>query len=109
MEYKKITKKEEWEILSNNKFNTGWYRVDQEEKDRDKIINNVYNSINWIDSYNNSDRKNMLLVHNGSTDYIDNEGCYYHKKGQSYLGEYKGLIVIIKDYGFSLGVRIIKK
>lgn len=42
------------------------------------------------------------------TFYIDDAGCYYPKKGQSYLEEYEDLIVIIKDYGFSLGVRMFK-
>lgn len=32
MEYKKITKKEEWELLSKNRFNKDWYRVNQDEK-----------------------------------------------------------------------------
>lgn len=109
MEYRKITKNEEWNLLSKNKFNTDWYRVNPEEKDRDKIISKVYNSINWMKSYNNSEHKDILLTHNGSTDYIDNVGCHYSKKGQSYLGTYEDLMVIIKDYGFSLGVRMIRK
>lgn len=109
MEYKKITKKEEWEILSKNRFNKDWYRVNPDEKDRDRVIHIVYNSINWAESFNNSDQKNSILKHNGSNDYIDDVGCHYTKKGQAYLGKCGDLIVIIKDYGFSLGVRIIKK
>lgn len=109
MKYRKITKNEEWNILSKNKFNKDWYRVKIEEKDRDKIISKVYNSINWMESYNNSEQKDILFTHNRSTDYIDNVGCHYSKKGQAYLGEYEGLMVIIKDYGFSLGVRIVRK
>ena len=106
---KKITKKEEWDILSKNKFNKDWYRVNSEEKSRDKIINMAYNSINWLESYNNSDHKDRIFKHNGSNDYIDDVGCRYTKKGQAYIGEYKKLIVIIKDYEFSIGVRMVKK
>lgn len=69
----------------------------------------AYNSVNWLESYNNSEQESRIFKHNGSNDYIDDVGCRYSKKGQACIGEYKNLIVIIKDYEFSIGVRMFKK
>lgn len=103
----KITKAKEWELLSKNEFKKIYAGVD-EKSDRERMLNFLINHNNFLDFYNEIE-DSVTLVKNRSNDYIDNKGCVYGKKGQAYYSEDDNIIVIIKDYGFSLSVRIIKK
>lgn len=103
----KITKAKEWELLSKNEFKKIYARVN-EKSDRERMLNFLINHNNFLDFYNDIE-ESVILVKNRSNDYIDNKGCVYGKKGQAYYAEDENVIVIIKDYSFSLSVRIIKK
>lgn len=103
----KITKAKEWELLSKNKFKKVYVKV-HENTDREQMFNFLINHNNFLDFYNEIE-DSFTLIQNRSNDYIDNKGCVYGKKGQTYITEDDDVIVIIKDYGFSLSVRIIKK
>lgn len=103
----KITKAKEWELLSKNEFKKIYARVN-EKSDREQLLNFLINHNNFLDFYNEIE-DSVTFVKNRSNDYIDNKGCVYGKKGQAYYSEDDNVIVIIKDYSFSLSVRIIRK
>lgn len=106
-EITKITKAKEWELLSKNEFKKIYARVN-ENSDREQMLQFLITHNNFLDFYNDIE-ESVTLVKNRSNDYIDNKGCVYGKKGQAYYSEDDDVIVIIKDYRFSLSVRIIKK
>lgn len=103
----KITKKEEWELLSKNKFQKIHSYV-KEDSNREELFNAIIVGFNFDECYDDKGEE-RVLIKNRSNDYIDNNGCYYDKKGQAYKLETQKTIVVLKDYGFSLSFRIIKK
>lgn len=104
----KITKNQEWELLSKNKFQTLYARANTEEKDRENLFSTITEGFNF-DECNCDESEKRILVKNRSRDYVDNKDCYYEKKGQVYMLETQKTIVVLKDYGFSLSFRVIRK
>lgn len=103
----KITKAKEWEVLSKNEFKKIYAKV-HEKTNREQMFKFIISNNDFLSFYDEIE-ESVTLVKNRSNDYIDNKGCVYGKKGQAYYTEDENVIVIIKDYGFSLSVRIIKK
>ena len=103
----KITKAKEWELLSQNEFKKIYAKI-HEDTDREQMFKFLINHNNFLEFYNEID-ESVKLVKNRSNDYIDNKGCVYGKKGQAYFTEDEQVIIIVKDYGFNLSIRIIKK
>lgn len=103
----KITKAKEWELLSHNEFKKIYARVN-ENTDREQMFKFLINHNNFLEFYDDIE-ESVKLIKNRSNDYIDNKGCVYGKKGQAYYTEDENVIVIVKDYGFSLSIRLIKK
>lgn len=106
-EITKITKAKEWELLSKNEFKKIYVKVHY-NTDREQMFKFLISHNDFLSFYNEIE-DSVTLVKNRSNDYIDNKGCVYGKKGQAYYTEDENVIVIVKDYGFSLSIRLIKK
>lgn len=103
----KITKAQEWELLSKNRFKK-IHKYIKEDAEREGLFNAIAVGFDFDKFYNESE-ESFILIKNGSSDYVDDTGCQYTKKGQAYMLESEKTITILKDYGFSLSFRVIEK
>lgn len=103
----KITKAQEWELLSTNRFKKTYASV-KEETDREEFFNSVVAGFDF-DKFYKEVEEDFIFMENRSNDYIDNGGCHYSKKGQAYMFENDKTVVIFKDYGHTISFRVIEK
>ena len=103
----KITKEEEWKLLSSNKFKRTYASI-KEETNREEFFQSVVFKFDFDKFYNES-KDDVIFTKNRSADYIDNGGCHYSKKGQAYMFENDETVVIFKDYGHTISFRVIEK